>query len=1081
MLKRISNKFLIRNNRFIGILFTLIMGLILLISIPLHGQYKNMQFESFNETNGLSNNNVNCILKDAEGFIWVGTDNGLNRFDGYNFTSYVNNSDDSTSLIHNHVLTLFLASDSTLWVGTQYGMCRFQKEYNNFVQIHERYIDGFTRGFFEDQNGQVYAVLDRGEIFSLKDNRLTSKHNANIYAHCYLKGNDDIHWFGVEDGICKYYASKDSLVNFSLRRYNSGEKVAVFALQEYNNKLWIGTRGFGVFLFDLSSNQITHLDESLDFIKTIEKDNHGLIFIGNTIGLKVYNQDYKMLGSYKPFKKYNQQEIDNSVEAIYSDKQGNLWLGVKFRGIQMAYPQKGFHSLKEALVAKVSQEVTVASVLADDDQNIWLGSFNNGILKLNLRSGKSEYIPCAEGGSSGLQCGTVFELFRDKNLNIWIGSYFGGLQKLIPETKQVIHYSLNHIDKNEQSLKDIRSICEDYEGNYWIAPQGNGLIKWNMNTGEYEQFLNNYNDSSSLCSNWVFHVICDSMGYIWCATSSGLSVTRNNGKTFENYYHKSNNSSKLLSNEVFTVFEDSNNQIWVGTRKGISKYRKESNDFIHYTSKDGLINDFICAIQEDHNGLLWISTMEGLSCFNPKTIEFKNYDMSDDFPSNEFMENSCAITPSGYLIFGGINGGIWFHPDSITENKFPPKVKLTDFKIFNQSVPIKPNDKNAVLNKDIQYTRNLTIDHKQKMISFDFVALSFVHPEQNKYAYKLENFDNDWINANDKREATYTSLPPGKYIFRVKAANNDGYWNNEGASVQITVLPSPWKTWWFRLIVIILFLSITFLIYYLRVQRMRAINLTLEDLVDQRTKELQTMNMKLQELNATKDKLFSIIGHDLMNPINTINGFSELYINSYQKLSDEKKWSYMSHIHTEVNKTIDLLDGLLNWARSKSGTLAFNPKKINLHNLIEVNITFNKQAADKKKIRIQSEIDEEYIIALGDENMINTVLRNLISNAIKFTPNKGSISIKCGPFSESGFVLLEVSDTGVGILSKDIDCLFRIDSNKTTKGTEGETGTGLGLILCKEFVEKNNGTIWIESEVEKGSSFFFTLPVVAPN
>ncbi|MBN1182250.1 MAG: hypothetical protein JXB49_08180 [Bacteroidales bacterium] len=1067
---------LINNCKPEGKLYLVIFGLLLLLVSPIHAQYNDLLFESFNKSNGLSSNNVNCIIEDAEGFIWIGTDNGLNRFDGYNYTWYFNSPEDTNSLIHNHVLSLFLASDSTLWVGTQYGICRFQNEYNSFVQIHKGYFHGFTRGFYEDQN-VVHTVIDRGEIFSIENDRLILKYNANIYANCYLRGSDNIHWFGEENGFCKYDTQKDTVIHFRLTDSEYDGKSAVFAIEEYNDKLWIGTRGYGVFIFDINTNRIIHHDESLDFIKSIENDNHGCIFIGNTKELKIYNQDYKCIGSYQPFKKDNQQEIDNSVDAIYKDNQGNLWLGVKFRGIQMAYPRKGFHSLQEAVVSKTTQEGTVTSVLAINDHEIWLGSYNNGIIKVNLQTGKSDFMPCIDDDAAGLQCGSVYELYRDKANDIWIGSYFGGLQKYIPQTNSVVHYSYKYIDNNSNDWNDIRSICEDHDGNYWIAPHGNGLIKWNKKTGEVVKSRDDTEDSLRLINNWVFHVLCDSRNYVWCGTSYGLSVTRDNGKTLEVYLQLSNDSTELLSNEVFTVFEDSKNQIWIGTRKGLCKYREGTNDFIQYTMKDGLIDNFICAIQEDKRGQLWISTKGGLSCFNPHSQSFKNYDISDDIPSNEFMENASAITPSGYLVFGSVNGGVWFHPDSITENKLPPQVRLTDFKVYNQSVPINPNDSKAILNKHIQYCDRLTIDHNQKMITFSFVALNFIHHEQNKYAYKLENFDNEWIYTDGKQEATYTSLPPGKYIFRVIAANNDGYWNNDGVSIPVTVLPPVWQTWWFRIVGALLIISLVFFIYYLRIKRVQNTNRTLEKLVDERTRELQSMNMKLKELNVTKDKFFSIISHDLLNPLNIINGFSDLYLKSYPEISEEKKLKYIDSIHSTALKTLSLLDGLLTWSRSQSGVLQFNPEKYDLHDIIRDNLKFFAQLSDNKNIKLQSVLNDKPDYVVADENMVKTILRNMLSNAIKFTPEGGNVTVRCGPYSNPGFILIEVSDSGVGIEPQVIESLGRIDSNVTTRGTDGETGTGLGLILCQEFVQKNGGTMWIESEVGKGSSFFFTLPV----
>jgi signal transduction histidine kinase len=508
-----------------------------------------------------------------------------------------------------------------------------------------------------------------------------------------------------------------------------------------------------------------------------------------------------------------------------------------------------------------------------------------------------------------------------------------------------------------------------------------------------------------------------------------------------------------------------------------------------------------------------------LAKFNPKTKEVIVFDHKDGL-QNKILKSWAIKTRDGEMFFGGSDGFNSFYPERIkyNQNQNKPPVIITGLKIFNKTVKINEQFNNRILlANNISETRELMLTYKENYFTFEFIALDYTTPEKNNYAYMMEGFDDGWILCGTKREASYTNLDPGEYTFRVKASNNDGIWNEEGTSIKVVILPPWWETWWIRLIVSFAIISVLAYIYYSRVKHFKNQKILLEKLVAKKTSELQEMNTmlvkqakelnqtnslleerqeqieeqseellaqkealvkmnnELHDLNATKDKFFSIIAHDIKNPFNAILGFTELLEENFKEWTDEMKLEIITLVHKSSKNLFQLLENLLQWSRSQRGIIEFNPEKIDLkdtfHNMVEL----MKDTAETKNIELGFTLPENGLVVHADRQMLDTIMRNLISNAVKFTNTGGKVH--CIAEINDGFVNIKVTDNGVGIRSEIKDKLFKIDSNYTTHGTENELGTGLGLILVKEFVEKHGGKIGVESEVGRGSEFHFTLPL----
>jgi len=542
-------------------------------------------------------------------------------------------------------------------------------------------------------------------------------------------------------------------------------------------------------------------------------------------------------------------------------------------------------------------------------------------------------------------------------------------------------------------------------------------------------------------------------------------------------------------------------------------FDRNTQSFTVFTIADGLPNDVFNGILIDNKNNLWLSTNKGITRFNHVSKTIKNLDLLDGLQGNQFIHGSYFMSSSGKMYFGGLNGYNSFYPDDIQDNKFEPPVYITDLLIYFKEVQI--NEEGSPLTKSITETDKIVLTHKQSVITFRYTALNYLNSEKNQYAYQLEGFDKEWNHVGSRREVTFTNLDPGSYLFRVKASNNDGIWNEEGRSIAITIRPPWWQTLVFKIAALLFVLALLAGFYFYRVSQLNKQKIDLEKLVKERTGEieeknrmltkqaaelnetntlleerqlkieeqteelmtqkenLEEVNAHLKELNSTKDKFFSIIAHDLKNPFNTILGFSELLNMKYNRLSEEKKLRYLEVIFSSSKNIYNLLENLLQWARTQTDKIAFEPIVFSLKQLVEQNLNLLKENITTKKINIEHKIEDSCDV-YADRNMINTVIRNLLTNAIKFTHSGGDIAINS--LRKDGHIEISIKDSGIGMSAEEIKNIFRVDANFSRSGTDGETGTGLGLILCKEFIVKNGGTIWVESTPGQGSIFSFTIP-----
>jgi len=866
-----------------------------------------------------------------------------------------------------------------------------------------------------------------------------------------------------------------------------------------------------------------HGSISNDHVMALAEDDRGNILIGTEIGFNIYSKETQKNTRY--FRDFNDPNSlsHNTIRSIIQDRSGNLWIGTGGGGLnKVKYGLDGsveFTHFRSGpgLDNFISHDI-VYSLLEDNSSNLWIGTIA-GIDKTDLKKKNIRIIRKSDDpGSIDLLDNLIASVYKDRDGMLWVGNWGKGLNIVDMESNNVIHYAAqfngilnlpdnyvhvifkdsrsrvwigtrNGVSIFREDLNDfipvqdyfrtdafdtfdnIRVYCiiEDQQDRIWIGT-GNGISIMDLETRQQTRLKAEDDPPLEISSNLVYSLLEDSDNEIWIATSSGLDRYIPEENRIHHYRNNPGSSNTLIDNFTISLCEDSLGYIWIGTSTGVNRFSKSDSVFTYFSVNDGLPSNMIYDIVEDDKNRLWFSTGGGLAMTDPGLEGAVNFMVIDDIRGVEFNLKAVYKAEDGELFFGSIDGLVSFHPDSLSENTYIPPVRITS--IIKESEGIRQemnvNEKQIVLS------------YQEYSFTIEFAALDYTNPEKNRYSYQMEGVSDQWRDIGSRRFVHFTNLPPGQYTFRVKGTNNDGIWNEAGTGIQIKILPPWWRSKYAYGAYIILVIIVLVIIVMRRERKYRIETKKLESKVRERTAEIslqkekvEESELQLKELNATKDKFFSILAHDLKNPFSNLYSMSELISVNYENMDEEDKILTLQKINKSAEFIYNLLDNLLTWSKSQRGRIDYNPGIFNLSTLVQVNMNLHRIHAENKGVILESEVQDE-IMAFGDREMINTVLRNLVNNAVKFTAKGGSVMV--GVQENEGMLQLTVKDQGIGISAENIQKLFHIDLKFKTKGTGGETGTGLGLILCKDFVEKNGGRIWCESQEGSGSSFYFTVP-----
>lgn len=750
---------------------------------------------------GLSQSSVTCIFQDSKGFMWFGTQDGLNRYDGYNIQVFKNNPTDSTSLSNNFVFSIYEDTFGNMYVETQGGI--FQK-YNrineSFTKLKKEDINfkgakfNTVNAFFEDSNGVKWiGGMSAGTGLQRIDE--TSK----IY-------------------IYKHNASDPSSL--------SDDKV-YSVYRDHSGNLWVGTFN-GLDKLDEKTGKFIHYKNkpgipgtlSDNWVWPIFEDQQGYLWVGTVKGgLNKFNPRDGTFESYVNDILDPRSLSDNSIFSIYQDKSGIIWIGTNEGGLNYFLPSAQVFNLFRSKPGNKNwfADNTIQSMYADKNGNYWIGTRNEGLYKFDFKKDTFKRYGNNPSSSNSVSSNAIQTIYEDRSGILWIGNFSSGLDAFDPKTNIFRHYKNNPSDSNSISDNRIYSIIQDYKGYMWIGTYGGGLNKLDPRTGKITRFQNNKNDSSSISSNAVWSIAIDHSGKLWLGTfGGGINILDpDNGRAIH-MKHDPNIRSSIIDNNIIRIFIDRNDNVWVGSTKGLSQYVKQKNKFINYREQDGLPNESVFAILEDNNGNLWISTNKGLSRFSVKDKSFKNYFSQDGLQGNEFNQNAFARDNlTGKLMFGGSNGFNVFDPDNVRGNNFIPPVVFTNYVRYNTD----DNAGKPIFEKGISVRDSLLLSYKDNIINLQFAALNYYNTSENKYKYLLEGFNKNWIQLGNNNSVTFTNLSPGKYHLRVIGSNNDGVWNKKQAVLFIQVTPPWWKTYTAYTIYFIMFIGFLYLTRRIELKR----------------------------------------------------------------------------------------------------------------------------------------------------------------------------------------------------------------------------------------------------------------------
>ena len=1047
-----------------------------MLSLCAYGQ--TIKFEHLNRKDGLSQSTVYAILQDSQGFMWFGTQDGLNKYDGYKFTHYRHIPNNSHSLSGNFITFIYEDTTQNLWIGiNDAGISKYNRQQDNFT--HYRHDPNNPNSLSSDGVLSIYEDINHSLWITTYDAGLNRFDGEQFIHYRHAPNNTNslssdvlwrvqadktgLLWIGTDGaGLNSLDPTGNSVTHYRHNPNNpnslSSDSITDIYLDHEDN-LWIGTMDAGLNKF--SNNQFVRYDSTNglnnDTIWAIYEDTAHNLWIATDGGLNQYlpSRNKFIQHIHNPDNPYSLS--NDYVMAIYQDRAGALWVGTDGGSLNKfdQYQDKFVHYKHEPQNTNSLSHNTVSSISAKQDW--WIGTLGGG---LNKFDGKNfTHYKNNPDNPNSLSHDDVWSVYEDQAGIVWIGTLGGGLNKF--DGENFTHYLANPDDLNSLSNDKVRAIYEDRVGNLWLGTR-DGLNKFDRQ--QFIQYKNDPNNPNSLSENSVLSIYEDFVGTLWIGTQGGgLNQFDPKTETFTTYLHDPNNANSISHNDVFTVYEDSQYRLWIGTQGGgLNQLDRETHNFIHYREKDGLANDVTYGILEDEQGYLWISTNGGLSKFNPNDGSFRNYDVLDGLQSDEFRE-AYFQNQSGEFFFGGINGFNVFKPSQIKNNPYVPPIVVTDFKIFNRPVKI---DNNSPLTQQISETKTIVLDYQQSFFSFEFAALNFLQPEKNQYAYQLQGLEKDWNFIGTRRNAYYTSVPHGIYNFQVRGSNNDGIWNETGTSIKITVLPPPWQTWWaYTLYVVTIF---TIIFSYIRLQKRKL------QAKQQELEREQKIAIQLKEADRLKDEFLANTSHELRTPLHGIIGIAESLIDGVAGNINHQLESNLKIIVSSGRRLANLVNDILDFSKLKNQEFDLQLTTIDMHTIVEVVLALSQPLITNKNIELINEVPTDLSPFEADENRVLQILHNLIGNAIKFT-EQGTIKISAEIVTE-GFAVT-ITDTGIGIPAAKLSRIFEAFEQVDGSTARVYGGTGLGLAVTHQLVSLHGGQICVESQLNQGSSFTFILPI----
>lgn len=1022
------------------------------LSLPLLAQPPDIRFEHVTVEQGLSNFSINDIAQDAQGFLWFATEDGLNRFDGYQFQVYKANPTDSSSLPSAYVVRLHVDRKGNLWVVAGSSLWRYD------------------------------PVGDGFEPFSRHSATTRALAGKNVFVVW-----DDSHgdlWLGGAEGLYRYNWQNDVMQEYHPNPADSGalaDNSVSALLEDQTGVLWVGTGRGGLNRFDRSRNRFTAFRSergnpaslSDDFVTCLQEDRHGVLWIGTGNGLSRYDRDSGKI-TQVPYDAGNPHHSEKDVIFdIYEDSRGTLWLGTFHYGLwryneqsgrfhQYAHQNDDPHSLlnnrvqaihedrsgvmwlghyragisryvrRQDLLSRFKFNEGIFAVLYDRHGRIWAGGDNSGLLQFDGQGKLVKQYRHRPADRHSLSHNSILSLTEDQQGEMWVGTA-AGVDRYLAARDQFERYAHQPGDPVDAEHHQAKALHVDRAGTLWVGTQGSGL--WRLETGakSFTYFIADRTTVPfhTVGKNNIWAIAEDAAGDLWLGSfGDGLLHFKQHTQTFTTFPVAPKDPDGLSHGAVYSLHVDSSGALWIGTfGGGLNRYDPRTRRFVHYTDREGLPDNFVKGILDDGRGHLWLSTDKGLSRFEQRSNAFRNFTVNDGLISNVLLSGAYCHGDDGRLYFGGEGGVIAFHPDSLGENKYLPPVLLTSFKAFDQPLP--RTGKSAWRPRHAADTPYVILSYRLNFFSFEFVALDYTQPEEIQYAYKLEGFDADWVYCGTRRYASYTNVDPGEYTFRVKASNSDGVWNQEGATVRIKIIPPVWKTWWFRGLAAAVLLLLVWAAYRYRVNR-------------------------LLEIERLRTRLAADLHDEIASNLSSIAMFGKI-------VQDQNAAAGRSTV-----AGAELLERMITLSQESVTSIreiiwAIDPRPERIHDLLVRVHDFAAAACRAQELQLRFEVPDAALLphknlAPEQRKHLWLLLKEAINNAVR---HSGGSELAVRAQYRLGYLKISISDNGAGLQAAAVPSRF----------------SGKGLSTMKSRAQQLRGSFELQSHPQQGTTVTVMLKI----
>jgi signal transduction histidine kinase/ligand-binding sensor domain-containing protein/CheY-like chemotaxis protein len=1044
----------------------------LLVLIGLLLQAQKLDFEHISTRQGLSHSTVYAITQDQRGFMWIGTREGLDRYDSYDLKTYYT----ETGLPSNEIQSL-LASGDQLYVGTSDGVCKYLAAQDTFVPLSEEgNPGGAIYQLYEAQDSVIFICGQRG-LFRLEADGTIRQiiDQPSVRSICNFKTN--VYWLVLGNRVLliNHLGEQIKIYQpvFPDHLQAEGRKLTLHKIyKDSEDQIWLITNR-GLFTYSVEQDEFEYVPlaqrENLieaNVIRDIAEDPARKLWLGTELGLFIYDKQERTTRHLTQSFTQPNSLSDKSIYSLYFSRDQMAWIGTYFGGLNYTKPyRRSFYKMLPAEPGRSISGKAVSQLMEGKDGRLWIGTEDGGITIFDKEQQQYQYLQSSSNGGEGLSCNNVHALHQDKSGDVWIGTFLGGLNRYDPQSGRVRIYKNDKGDPQSLSNDYVYSLLQDTGGQLWVGTQGG------LNLYDYQQDHFTLFRPETVNNAFIYDILEDRRGDLWfCSRWSGIFRYSPGSGQLMHFTKESADQHGLTCNQIISAFEDSRGLLWFGSLNGgLIRYEPATEKFTAITQTDGLPNNNVYGILEDGRQFLWLTTNKGLCRYEPEAGTFEYFTTADGLSDNQFNFKSFYRDQEGWMYFGAVNGLNYFHPDSTRWDSPAPGLYFTNFKLFNKEVPVEPK---GILDRDIDQTSRLVLRHSQNVLTFEYVAINYASKGNNHYDYYLEGFEENWNEVGNKQTATYTNLSPGDYTFHLRASSGRNSNTFSERAIRLTVLPPFWQSREAILIYSLFFVLLVFLYSrFLRFVHQQKMAVQLERLEKE----------KIREINQHKLDFFTFISHEFKTPLTLIIASIEKFLHPASARPTDA--DELLSVKRNANRLHHLVQQLMEFRKIETNHTSLDLRKGDI--ILFLRDTFSVFASMFEDQQIEhhftSKLSEYY--CYFDPDKLEMIVTNLLSNAVQHTDKGGEIILavelrSSAATPEQKELHLSVSDTGCGIAEEKNELIFTpFYQSGQQNGLKKRGGSGIGLALVKSLVQYLNGQLQLDSQPDQGTVITVRLPV----